>query len=74
MITYTKNGDGTYTKAGGFAAAPAEVRIQIGDGKPFSGSYTLDQATHIIEDAIAKGQVAKDKYILSTSRQALRKA
>lgn len=62
MITYTKQGDGTYLKAGAFATEPKEVRIQIGETKPFSGSYTLAQATLIIEDAITKKQVAKDVY------------
>lgn len=64
MITYTKQEDGTFLKAGEFAAAPAEVLIQIGDAKPFSGSYTLAQAQQIIEDAIAKGQVKRDKYAI----------
>lgn len=62
MITYTRQPDGTFVKAGEFAAVPAEVRIQIGDTKPFSGSYTLAQATAIIEEAISKNQVQKDVY------------
>lgn len=75
MITYTKNADGTFTKAGAFAAAPAEVLIQIGDSKPFSGSYTLAQATQIIENAIAKGQVKRDKYaILPVPEKAVKPA
>src|SRR6202007_453788 len=31
---------------------------------PFSGNYTLEQATGIIEDAIAKGQVKKEFYAI----------
>ena len=63
MITYTRQGDGTYLKAGAFASVPtAGVKIQIDDGKPFSGDYTLAQAEHIIEDAMSKGQMKKDVY------------
>lgn len=62
MITYTRQPDDTFLKQGEFAAVPAEVLIQIGDAKPFSGNYTLAAATQIIEDAIAKKQVKKDVY------------
>lgn len=62
MITYTKNADGTFTKAGEFAAVPVEVLIQIGDAKPFSSTYTLQAATTLIEDAIKKNQVKADVY------------
>lgn len=64
MITYVKQLDGTFVKAGAFAEVPSEVRIQVGDARPFSGSYTLAQATAIIEDAIAKNQVVKEKYAI----------
>lgn len=64
MIKYTRNADGTYTKTGGFEKEPTEVRIQVADGRPFSGGYTLAQATAIIEDGIAKNQVQKDSYTI----------
>lgn len=62
MITYTRQADDTWLKQGEFAYAPAEVRIQIGDGKPMSSTYTLQAAQALIEDAIAKKQVKQDVY------------
>lgn len=74
MITYSKQADGTFLKEGAFAAVPAEVRIQVGDAKPFSGTYTLAQAESIIESAIAKGQVVKDTYRILPMEEKLEKA
>lgn len=74
MITYTRNADNTFTKAGSFAAAPAEVMIQIDGGKPFAQRYNLQQATQLIEDAISKGQVKKDKYSILPIPEVVAKA
>ncbi|VVB51598.1 Uncharacterised protein [uncultured archaeon] len=74
MISYTRQDDGTFLKQGEFAAVPAEVLIQIGDSKPFSGNYTLAQATQIIEDAIKKNQVKKDLYRILPVPEKLSKA
>lgn len=64
MITYRRDASsGKYVKSGEFAAAVSEVKIKIDTGTPF-GSYTLDQATKIIEEGIAKGQVNKDSYAI----------
>jgi hypothetical protein len=61
-IKYSRQADGTYLKTGEFTVVPEEVLIQVGDGVPFKGSYTLSQATKIIEEAITKGQVSKESY------------
>ena len=61
-IKYSRQTDGTYLKTGEFLTIPEEVLIQVGDGVPFKGSYTLSQATKIIEEAITKGQVSKESY------------
>lgn len=60
-ITYTRQEDGTFKKEGEIGAVP-EVRIKIGGQEPFSNTMTLAEATKVVEDAIAKGQVKHDLY------------
>ena len=68
-ITYTKQADGTWLKQGEFAAIPAEVRIACG-GQPAGGSvYTLQRATEIVEEAIAKGHVKHDLYSIVATEE-----
>lgn len=60
MIQYKRQADGSFLKSGELVAA--EVYIKIDSQESFSNSYTVAQATSIIENAIAKGQVNHDTY------------
>lgn len=59
-ISYTRQPDGSYAKSGE-PPSTRNVRIQVLGRKPF-GSYSLSEATEVIEQAISKGQVTHDEY------------
>lgn len=61
MITYSRNEDGTYTKAGEFVAAPDAVSLWVEGSQPF-GEFPLVQAVEIVETAIDKKQVKAGWY------------
>lgn len=62
-IRWTRQTDGTYLKTG---ELPDVRRVQMfipGRPRPW-GSYSILEATEIIEGAIAKGQVREDVYMI----------
>lgn len=74
MITYTRNEDGTYTKAGEFAEPPKAVRISMDDGQPFPDIYTLEAATTLIENTIANQKATKAKYSIFVEEKKVKAA
>lgn len=61
-ITYTRNSEGKFDKTGELPPGTKDVQLVSNDGSPF-GSYTVEQATELIETAIAKGQVARSNVM-----------
>ena len=68
MILYTRNSDGTYTRAGELPASVRRVRIEVArdhvdcfDNGDYA-TYTKNDALRLIDAAIAAGLAARKAY------------
>ena len=67
MITFKRQPDNTFSKAGELEPGTRSVQLQIEDRTPF-GSYTIAEALAVIEDGIRWGHLKFDRYSIVPAR------